>query len=1447
MSSRQIIALKPFAALLASALAFSPLVSSAPTDLANGPLATAGSSTKPNIMFVLDDSGSMQQDATPDYVQTEKLCRRTLDNTDAFSSSSRFFEKCRLGDPPYMSAAFNFQYYNPAIRYRPALNADGTERTSYSNPTEVPTDPFGVRKWNQFYSYGQVDKVDLTTQYPDRVWCDDASDSNSSLDCRRNGSIGTGYQYPGADPAASNGAVPGTRRGFSRDPGFTARCSDPYPDNSPPAPDFSCSSGQSDTVQFPKYRYGAPYYYNVTPVEHCTNADLTSCIDSLVPTGSHPVPAVVRWCSDPELTNCQARKDATFRFSRLAFSGSVTIEVTGSGSATTFTGITINGIQVLSSNTTNSNNNSTLATSIRDRINSGNTSPLRFRATSSGSTVTIFPSGPVLNDQFTVTFTRTGGARSVGITAVKRAARFQRVDIVPGVTSYPKSTGRTDCAGATCSYAEEITNFANWYAYYRTRMNMAKSAVGIAFSAIDSAYRVGFLTINPVSGGAVNNQRYLRVEDFVNGNAADQKPRWYEKLYGTGFNGSTPLREALSRVGRYYAGITDGINSGMDPSPIQRSCQQNFTILSTDGYWNGNRGKKLDGSDVGNQDNVLGTGAGQVPRPLFDGNDPAASDTLADVAQYYYATDLRPDLDDNVPTTQKDTAAHQHMTTFTIGLGLAGRLKYESNYETSTTGDFFKLKQGTLNWPVPSSDSETALDDLWHAAVNGRGTFFSARDPEQVVDGLASALSALQARVGAGAAAATSNLQPVAGDNFAFTAEYTTKEWTGDLKARELDLNTGAISATPLWSAQALLEGRTESSRVIFAATSDVANFPRRLKSFDWTGNGNTYPTDTTLTAAEQAFFATTLVAQYGGWSVAQRTAATPKSLVKYLRGDKTNYDTDQGLVTDLYRSRTKLLGDIINAQPAYMKISPLGYGDPGHAAFVKCTDGTGSGSCPSGLAANAERIGTVYVAANDGMLHAFESAGANPGRERWAFIPSSVLPNLYKLANNNYAGQHQYYVDGSPTIGDICIAADCKVTSLGATSWRTILVGGLNAGGRGFYALDITNPTTSEVKLLWEFKVRDPNVTPCNQPVEGTNTDCDLGFSFGNPIITKRKFDGKWVVLVTSGYNNVNPGSGQGFLYMLDAQTGIVLKKIGLSGGGGTGGTATPALCVPATILPTYPYCNADPVGLAKINVQLESNETDNTALYVYGGDLKGRMWKWDISSEVNTSYASATLMATALAPNGTPQPITTKPEIGRLPSFEYAIFFGTGRYLGNSDPSDLQRQTVYAIKASVSGVANARSILVSQTLGADQTSAGGTVRTITSTNDVNWTTGNGWYIDLPVSGERVNVDPSLQIGTLVVASNAPTSGDCSVGGVGYLNYFDYLTGRAVVTSTGLVASYKVPGSLIVGTNTVKLPGNKLVTITTTADNQQLSFETPISLAGAGGKRISWREVIVD
>src|SRR5262249_30801612 len=156
--------------------------------------------------------------------------------------------------------------------------------------------------------------------------------------------------------------------------------------------------------------------------------------------------------------------------------------------------------------------------------------------------------------------------------------------------------------------------------------------------------------------------------------------------------------------------------------------------------------------------------------------------TLADVAMYYYKNDLRtnpadPFSTNNVPTTTKDKASFQHMVTFTIGLGLDGELNYTRDYETAKSGDFFDIKQAVKSLPGPGHDPPSALDDLWHAAVNGRGTFFSARNASELANGLQDTLNELNGDDGAGAAAATSNLQPVSGDNFAFIASYRTASW----------------------------------------------------------------------------------------------------------------------------------------------------------------------------------------------------------------------------------------------------------------------------------------------------------------------------------------------------------------------------------------------------------------------------------------------------------------------------------------------------------------------------------------------------------------------------------------------------------------------------------------------------------------------------------------------
>ena len=157
------------------------------------------------------------------------------------------------------------------------------------------------------------------------------------------------------------------------------------------------------------------------------------------------------------------------------------------------------------------------------------------------------------------------------------------------------------------------------------------------------------------------------------------------------------------------------------------------------------------------------------------------------------------------------------------------------------------------------------------------------------------------------------------------------------------------------------------------------------------------------------------------------------------------------------------------------------------------------------------------------------------PARRTGPTCRASSCPNLFRLADNNYPNNHRYYVDGSPESADVYINGD----------WRTILVGGLNKGGRGYYALDITDPADPQV--LWEF---------CSDAALCAKSDADLGYTYGNPVITKRPSDGKWVVIFTSGYNNVSPGDGKGYFYVVDAADGTLLNKVGTN----VGDTTTPS-----------------------------------------------------------------------------------------------------------------------------------------------------------------------------------------------------------------------------------------------------------------------------------------------
>lgn len=1547
-------------------MTYSKDATAAETDLATAPLIQETPDLiLPNIMYILDNSGSMDWDYMPDYIQKRDNNNVVIDNNKCKSSAGTFIKGCVLGDPPFMANDFNRIYYNPDITYLPAKDANGNPMDSMTSAntsgwTQVARDAFGAQSSSTdsliptSYSSGYP-----TKGYADSVWCNSSSPTTAekydSNTCRVNGL----YIYP--------------------------------------------TSTFSNRVSV----YGYPFYYTVAAGEYCSDKNLTSCITSTVPSGAYIFPAKVRWCTTSARTTCQAKYlDGTYEYAKWtgvttsSVGGIIKIspDTTGCGgsgqpsctapTAMSVSALTIGGVSIIPSSpspaltitdTTSLSARATLASAIATAVNAHVSTP-DYTASSLGDSVTITPvsgtttavivmtttsvtGGGVTGTQkatgsFTITSAKktasvtkisvggtdilnqtiaaTGNSNTstsrialataivnrinsfdsspnytavsdgasnpkITITAVDKLATsngtlqitksnntnisynsvvnlsggngladrsytipfnisqyvgntpvvttFDRVDIVPTRLSYPKASARTDCNATECTYDQEMTNFANWYSYYRTRMQMMKTSTSLAFDNIGSSFRVGFITISNQS------TYYIPIDKFD----GTQKTSWYNMLFSIDPANGTPLRSALSTVGRIFAGKNPLSRSSSD-DPMQYSCQQNFALLTTDGYWNTDSNssvKQIDGTtSIKNMD------GGTTSRPMYEGL--TASDaTLADTAKYYYDTDLRTSslsnctgnkridgstgdvCNNNVYVNNTDNNEQQHMTTFTLGLGVDGTLTYTTDYNKATSGDFYELANtNTRNWPVPVADKQTAVDDLWHAAVNGQGTYFSAKNPTELSTSLNSALNSIQAKVGAGAAAATSTLNPVQNDNFNYVASYTNYSWIGNLEKRTIDINTGQVSLDAVWCLENVKEDKcgAGSSRVYVAG--DAANgftdstqcvTPNVTSALSCSGVYNpsastcsveiasscigtmavlisTTPSDSdtrnifmnlngtlgSFTAAnlasagKDASFSNTFLASHlsqwtsltdgTGGTFNQRGNVGPASLVNFLRGNTIYEDRAFNVsgATDnrLYRLREAVLGDLIDSTPIYLGSPKAKFSDPGYSAFKL---------------AQVNRAETIFIGANDGMLHAIN---AETGVERWAYVPSMVLDNMWMLADKNYGTNaslnHAYFVDGDIVVNDVC-TSNC--TSATNAVWKTILVAGLNRGGQGYFALDVTNP--SSPSLLWEFSTL-PDYTG------DTSYDEDMGYSYGNPVITK-KADGTWVVVFASGYNNTfGAKAGKGFLYVVDVNTGSKINKYE-TGVGDNGTTCAGFGCTPV-----------GPSGLAKINAYVLDGEQNNTALNVYGGDLLGNLWKFDI----NATTGSAPIKLAVLSdPDGVVQPITVRPEISQVNS-KPILYVGTGRYLGRSDVDDTpnspppQVQTIYAISDSLSStLTNPRGgALKKQTL-VNNVNAG--TRTMGQPiAAVDYNTDKGWYIDLPDSGERQNVPAQLAFGIIVLPTIVPTSSICSPGGYGWVNYLDYKTGAL---ASGVVGSKT--NKPVVGINIIYIKGKPVVNVVTADD----------------------------
>lgn len=1015
------------------------------------------------------------------------------------------------------------------------------------------------------------------------------------------------------------------------------------------------------------------------------------------------------------------------------------------------------------------------------------------------------------------------------------ATDYVRRDIISTTATYTRAASRTDCsvsgATATCTFAQELQNFANWWTYYRSRILTMKTAMGQAFSTMTDKYRVGFSTINAFNTtGNTTGDFFWSVADF---NSAT-KTNWFKQLYAINPSGGTPLQNALSRVGEYYKGSTMGYSTGSvgDDDPVQFSCQSNYAILSTDGFWNSNT------VTLGNHDQtvptvpssalvpapVTGLTSGATwPRPIYEGAT-TSSNSLADVAAYYWITDLRTTgatATNNVPANSSDPASWQHMTTFTIGLGADGSKDYREDYLTASSGFYKDVVDGNDNWPVPAQNTNTAIDDLWHAAVNGHGQYFSAKSPTALRTALRKVLDEIVARDGAAAAVAVANANVTSGDNALYASSYNSGTWTGDLDSFAIDLVTGVPSSTSSWSggsAQTQLDLRTSAVSDRFIVTYSGTGYSSSGIQFQSNAATIGGSIATKLSATQDARFNTP-------------SATDSAAVIAYLRGDRS------GETAGTYRTRAHILGDIINAEPVVVRAPSRRYIDDGYAAFKL---------------ANASRTKMVAQASNDGMLHFFN---ATTGAENWAYVPNLLIetsdPNnsgasvLNMLTRKVFT--HRMNIDATPFVGDV----DFNKTdgASGSPNWKTILVGGLGHGGRGIYALDVTTPnvgseTEASNRVLWEF----PNATT------NATVKANIGYIFGRPIIVKTKAKG-WVVLVAAGYNNGtgadnSGGDGHGYLFVLNARTGELIKAIDTTQGSTT-----------------------NPAGLAHISAFVEDSEYNNTVYHVYGGDLLGNVWRFDLSDA--SDYNNWTVKRLAILKDGSSgsantQPVTTEPQFAVIRTssgFKRLVYVGTGRYLGDADVPTVatetvpgsQTQTMYALVDDLTnptGVTpvisdNLRTYLTQKTF-----VDAGTTRSVSGSSPSYVAPGNkGWFIDLydnyggPVGtgpSERVNTHPALVSGALVFTTNIPNTDPCIPGGSSWINILDYKTGGALLDSSGnpLAASTSLGNSLASRPVIINLKGVGVKALTRSSTGQTVTSSTGITPTNPAGKRAAWREI---
>ncbi|QYY24715.1 pilus assembly protein [Diaphorobacter sp. MNS-0] len=870
-----------------------------------------------------------------------------------------------------------------------------------------------------------------------------------------------------------------------------------------------------------------------------------------------------------------------------------------------------------------------------------------------------------------------------------------------------------------------------------------------------------------------------------------------------------------------------------DNKPL--GCRRNYHILLTDGGWQSSHAIAPDtskpnydgyGSDSTMNNKPLPNGktydvTSSQTRPYRD----KQNSTVADWAFMSWADPLQPATSlhgkvtplpdyENAPPTEifknhvtgatatlekfwnprYNPADWAHLTTFTIGFSADAlpQLSYKTTSGSNTItppkstlpygfdGDFAEYANGTYEWRALSDKGQ----DMWHSAINGRGQFYAVEKGEDLKEAFRQIVRTINAETEPDrGSTATSGSNASQNDVGIFTASYVPKEgWRGAVSAETFKSDDG--STEQAW------EGKTTADKLddpsFNVSNRLVLTWSDAIPSGSTEEIGGTSFEWASLSEAQQ----TLLKATGADGGPSGTTGESGTNRIAYLRGDRSLECPSSGCTTDKpFRQRWSRQGSIVNSEVWYVGAPVSNYAMEGYAAFTRTW---------------AKREPMLYVGGNDGMLHGFT---AKDGTERLAYVPRGVMRDLPKLTNPSFNNNHQYFVDGSPMTGDVFDGA-----------WKTLLVGTLGAGGRGYFVLDVTNPGTTDGGASSFTKanannlvVMDKTLPASTTPVNNDAID-DLGHIFAKPVLDDanpqrttqivRLNNNRWAVVMGNGYNSAN-GRPVLLIQYLDGDKELLrIPAVATDSGNG--------LSAPRLV---------DISGDGKPDV-------------VYAGDLKGNLWKFLINTKDSSSWGVASWEG---KPAGTPlfianrgtghsantnsstrQSITAAPSVRvndrtktvteggvdkTLPVGGMMVAFGTGRNITKLDQAELQQQTLYSVldntryvremtgtapnekptgrinvcttTSGVCGELVKSSADLPRAVSQDELVQTTVPSTVAQTRDgrqfwkvnattINWAEKKGWFMDFPLTRERLLKPMQFYDGSnlLVVPSQIPAKG---------------------------------------------------------------------------------------